>query len=144
MFDGIDAGVQALFIAPADLLRWAEHVRPHLAQMAEGSGGRYETPDLFAALAAGRMLLWIAVEGAEVRCVLLTELIVFPRLREMRCIGVVGHHPRRWMHLLAHVERTARDKFGCSRFSALHQPDHARLLRTGSWSVFHVLSEKPL
>jgi hypothetical protein len=144
VFDGLDPGVQALFIAPADLLPWATRIRPHLDRMAQGSGGRYDGIDILAALAAGRMLLWIALDGSEIACVLLTELLVFPRLREMRCIGVVGHRPRRWMGLLAYVEREARDKFGCARFSALHQPGHDRLLRTGGWRAWHVLSEKDI
>jgi hypothetical protein len=144
MFDGLDPSVQPLYIAPGDLLGWADRIRPHVTKMAEGSGGRYEACDLWGALAAGRMLLWVAVDGASVACVMLTEIIAYPRIRAMRCIGVAGHRPRRWMHLLASVERAAKEKFGCDLMEAMHQPRHGRLLATGGWSTFHILSEKRL
>ena len=144
MFDGLDAGVQALFIAPGDLVHWADAVRPHVVKMAEGSGGRYEAADLFTALASGRMLLWIALDGADIACVMLTQIEQYPRQRAMRCVGLVGHRPRRWLGLLAEVERAARETFRCDLMEALHQPAHARLLTTGGWAIWHVLSEKRL
>ena len=144
MFDGLDVGVQPLFIAPGDLLRWAPRVAPHVAKMADASGGRYLTEDIFAALASGRMLLWIAIDGADIACVMVTEIMQYPRRRAMRCVGVSGHRPRRWMGLLANVEEASRSRFGCDLMEALHQPGHDRLLRTGGWEVFHVLSEKVL
>lgn len=144
MFDGLDGGPQVLFIAPADLVRWAAHVRPHLEKMAAGSGGRYQTCDLFAALAAGDMFLWVVVDGMQIICVLMTQIMQYPRRRAMRCIGVVGHRPRRWVHLLAPVEQESRDRFGCDVMEALHPARLARLLVTGGWREFHVLSEKRL
>jgi hypothetical protein len=59
-------------------------------------------------------------------------------------VGLVGHRPRRWIRLLYQVERAARETFQCDLMEALHQPEHGRLLTTGSWSVWHVLSEKAL
>jgi hypothetical protein len=144
MFDGLDAGVQPLFVAPGDLAHWADAVRPHIAKMAEGSGGRYEIADLFAALASGRMLLWIALDGTDIACVLVTQIEQYPRRRAMRCVGLVGHRPRRWIRLLHQVERAARETFQCDLMEALHQPEHGRLLTTGRWSVWHILSEKTL
>lgn len=144
MFDGLDAGMHGLFVAPGDLVRWADHIRPHIEKMAEGSSGRYEWTDIFAALAAGRMQLWIALDGSEIACVLITEIVNYPRLRAMRCIGVSGHRPRRWMQMLKLVEDAAREKFGCAVFEALHQLGHERLLRTGGWHAHHLLSEKRL
>lgn len=144
MFDGLDNGMQALFIAPTDLVRWADRVRPHLDRMAAASDGCYETCDILAALAAGRMFLWIALDGADLACVLVTEIVAFPRRRAMRCIGISGHRPRRWMPLLFHVERAAKEWFGCDKMQSLHQRHHGKLLRTGGWTETHVLSEKSL
>jgi hypothetical protein len=144
MFDGADNSVQGIFVAPRDLLRWADRIRPHVAKMAEGSGGRYEASDIFSAMATGRILLWIAMDGAEIACVMLTEIVQYPRRRAMRCIGISGSRPRRWIPLLAEVERAARERFECDLMEALHRPDHRRLLRTGGWREFHILSEKTL
>ena len=112
--------------------------------MAEGSGGRYLAEDIAAALATGRMQLWLAIDRATIACVMVTELVDYPRVRAMRCIGIAGRHPLRWMHLLGAVERAARDCFGCLLFEALVQPGHERLLQTGGWVLFHSLWQKAL
>ena len=130
MFDGLDAGVQALFIAPGDLVHWADAVRPHVVKMAEVVWWSLRGElILFTTLASGRMLLWIALEGADIACVMLTQIEQYPLRREMRCVGWLGHRPRRWLGLLAEVERAARETFRCDLMEALHQPAHARLLR---------------
>lgn len=144
MFDGLDHSVQGLYVVPADLVRWVDRARPHLAKMADGSDGCYEVTDLLAAVAAGSMQLWLVLDGAEIACVMLTEIVQYPRKRAMRCVGISGSRPRRWMPLLANVERAARDHFGCDRMESLHQPRHGALLRTGGWREFHVLSVKEL
>lgn len=144
MFDGLDNDVQVLLVCPSDILRWAERIRPHVEKMAEASSGRYETADIFAALAAGRMILWPVVEGIELACVLLTEIVQYPRRRAMRMVGISGYRARRWMHLLADVERASCERFGCDLMEALHQRGHGRMLCTDGWHEFHVLSEKVL
>ena len=142
MFDGADIAVQPYFVSPSELDRWAMRVRPHMARMAKGSGGRFLTDDLFAAVAAGRMQLWVAIDGSEVACVMLTEVLTYPRMRELRCIGLVGHQYRRWMHLLEAIEQTAKTNFGCKRISALHLPRFRHLLP--DYEPTHILSEKDI
>lgn len=144
MFDGLDHSVQGLYVAPVDLVRWVDRVRPHLEKMAAGSDGCYETVDLLAAIASGEMLLWLVLDGAEIACVMLTQIVQYPRKRAMRCIGISGTRPRRWMPLLADVERASKAHFGCDKMQALHTPRHAALLQTGGWRQFHILSVKDL
>ena len=144
MFDGVDTAVQPIYVAPVSLSAWVARVRPHLGRMAEGSGGRYESTDIITAIAAGRMQLWVAVKGADLLCALVTEIVNYPRLRAMRCIGISGHRARLWIPLLANVEAAAREHFGCTRFEALHQRGHDRLLRTPGWRAYHTLAEKDL
>ena|SRR5271165_6309170 len=142
MFDGMDMSVVPFFVGAEAWPSFAGRVRPHLEKMAAGSGGRYMADDLEVLIGLGAMQIWLALDGADIACVMVTEVINFPRLREMRCIGVVGHRPKRWMHLLATVEAAARENFGCGKFSALHQPEHVRLLATDGWQTTHCLSEK--
>lgn len=144
MFDGLDPGAKGIFVPPGELPRWADRIRPHLEKMAAGSGGRYAAEDVHAELARGQSLLWVALDGEAICCVMTTQIIPYPRRRAMRCTGIVGHRPKRWMHLLAWVEKVSREYFGCDLMEALHQPGHARLLRTNGWREFHVLSEKVL
>jgi hypothetical protein len=90
------------------------------------------------------MILWVVLDGPNVACVLVTEVVQYPRRRAMRLVGISGHRHRRWMHLLADVETAAREKFGCDLMQALHQPSHGRMLCTGGWAQFHILSQKAL
>lgn len=136
MFDGADPVTQALFIAPVDLARWADRVRPYLAKMADTTSGRYETSDIFAALAAGRMQMWIAIDGVDLLCVMLTELQTYPRCRAMRIIALVGHRPNKWRGLLPLVEREAKHRFGCTMMEVAHLPRFRSVLpgyRTTHW-----------
>ena len=147
MFDGADTvalGPQPFFVGSHDWPRFAERVRPHLERMAAGSSGRFEADDVGIAIAAGRFQLWLALDGNDICCVMLTEINQFPRLREMRLIGLVGHRPRRWLHLLQAIEIATRVNFGCQRIACLAPHRMTRLLRTGGWRMFHVLVEKDL
>lgn len=141
MFDGLDGGVQAIYVAPADLLVWADRVRPYIEKMAAGSGGRYEDSDLFAALARGAMLLWIALHGSDICCVMIGEVVVYPRIKALRLTGLVGNRPLLWRRLLDAVEDQARRQ-GCVLMESVHQPSHGILLK--GYKATHWLSEKPL
>lgn len=140
MFDGADVNAQALFIAPADLPTWAARIRPHLAKMADGSGGRYETQDILVALAAGRMHLWVAIEGADLLCVMISEVQSYPRVRAMRLIGLVGHRPNKWRGMLPLVEKMAKERFGCTMMEACHTPRFKAVLP--GYQTTHWLCEK--
>ena len=103
-------------------------------------------PDLFTALASGRMLLWIALDGADIACVMLTQIEQYPRRQGDAVCGAGGSSAA------AVVVATggsgaggAQEAFRCDLMEALHQPAHARLLTTGGWrAIWHVLSEKRL
>ena len=118
-------------------------LKPHLAQMAEGSGGRYEAEDILWAIKEERCMAWGGVENDALLVVAITEVVHYPRAKALRFIGLSGSRPRRWMHLVRELEQLARDN-GCTLMEALHTPGHERLLRTGGWRVFHYLSEKKL
>lgn len=140
MFDGADPTVTPFFVGPEAWPAFAERVQPHLARMAAGSGGRHETSDLVNGVVNGRVQLWLALQGGAILCALLTEVHQYPRLRVLRCIGVVGRNPRRWMHLMENVKRVAKENLGCERMEAMHTPGHERLLGP-EWTTWHFLSE---
>lgn len=144
MFDGVDPGVIPFYVGIEGWAAFAPRVQPHIAKMAEGSGGRYTAEDINAAILQGIFQVWAALDGPDIAAVMTTQVVNYPRARAMRCIGVVGHRPRRWMHLLHNVEQAAKTHFGCTHMEALHQPRHSTLLRTGGWETTHCLSEKAL
>lgn len=124
---------------------WAYRLKPQLAQMAQGSGGRYVADDIDHALWSGRMRAWVAEDGERAACLLLSEVIEYPRFKALRLVGCVGEQPREWVGLGPWVEKMARC-MDCSRLEALHPPDLVWLLKAWSseWRVFHTLSEMRL
>jgi hypothetical protein len=143
MFDGPDPTVQPLWVSSEIWPAFADRLRPHLVKMAAASGGRHWPEDLEACIVAQRMQMWVALEGADILAALLTEMHQYPRLRVLRCIGIVGRRPRKWMHLLTAIEEVARTHLKCDRMEALHQFGHERLLGD-DWAPWHMLSEKVL
>lgn len=144
MFDGIEPSLRLLFINADTWPAFADRVQPHLAEMADGSGDRFLASDIQSAITSGHMHLWLVLDGANIACALVTELVHYPRLRALRMVGIVGHNARLWVHLLASIEEAAKTNFGCQKMEALHTPGHARMLVTRGWSTFHHLSEKTL
>lgn len=141
-FDGIDTTVQPLFVPAQQLPAWVDHVRPHLAKMADRSGGRFHATDILECLAGGHMQMWIALRGAELLVVMVTEIHTYPRLRAMRLIGISGYKPLLWRRLLRRVEASAKQDFGCSMMESLHSPEHGVLMP--GYKTSHWFSEKVL
>lgn len=146
MFDGVDSSARIFLLGPGDWPTFGARVRPYIRRMAAGSGGRFLPEDIEQAIFAGRFHAWLIFVGSEIGALLMTEIVDYPQFRALRCIGIVGHRPRRWMHLLANVEEAARHwpTGPCARIEALHQPGHERLLRTGGWQPWHQFAEKRL
>lgn len=129
-------------IPSGDWPRHADRLASQIARIAAGSGGRWHAEDIEAAIREGHFRVWTAEDGADVGCVMLTETIEYPRLRALRCVALVGHRPRRWIHLLRWVEDVAREQFRCDRIEALYPRTLGRLLP--GFHEFHVLSERAL
>ena len=118
-------------------------LRAEFAQMAVGSGGRFLVTDIVEALDQGRMQAWLSVDHGAVDCLMVTELIRYPRLTTLRYIAAVGRFPTRWLRFARDIENQAR-AMGCDRLEAMAPRRWSGLLRALGWSEFHVLSEKPL
>lgn len=142
MFDGVSPVVEPHFVGRYDVERWLPHVRPHLAKMAAGSHGNYLAEDLEACVREGKILLWLMLRGSDLMAVIATEIVNYPRARAMRFVGLVGHRPRAWAHVLSALETAARQNFGCTKMEAIHIPKF-RLLLPG-YRVTHWKSEKDL
>lgn len=142
MFDGLDTAPRLLLVEPGQLTTWAPRVRSQLGKMADRSGGRYLAQDILAALASGRMQLWLVIHGPDLMCVTLTELQQYPRRRALRLIGLVGHQPRKWRHLLLSIEAVAKDAMGCDLMEAFHEPRFGVILP--GYETTHWFGEKRL
>lgn len=142
MFDGVSSVVEPHFVGRYDVERWLPRVRPHLAKMAEGSNGNFLPEDIEACVREGKILLWLMLRGGDLMAVVATEIVNYPRARAMRFVGLVGHQPRSWAHIIVAVETSARQNFGCTKMEAMHIPKFRTLLP--GYRVTHWKSEKEL
>jgi hypothetical protein len=122
--------------------RYAESLVPHLVIMAAGSGGRYLPDDIAAEIRSGRWQAWLAMQSPErIVCVMVSQIIEYPRVKALRLIGISGRLPAEWHAHLASIAAVARNEMGCTRMEAMHPPHHYRVLRHLGWSPFHILME---
>ena len=61
----------------------------------------------------GRMLLWLACDGANIRAAAVTQLSQSNGKRFCTIVACGGRGFRRWKHLIAKLEQFARDE-GCN------------------------------
>ena len=138
--DTIITGPTLLHVPPSELARWVERVLPHLAQMAESSSGRFLPSDIVAAVVRNSMQMWLILDGANIACCFITEIITYPRAQALRFVGCVGRGWRDWIHLRDEVEEWGRMN-GCTISEAMvmspkwrhlfdgYEIDHIRLAR---------------
>lgn len=136
-------------ILPEDVACNLARTRTALARMAAHSDGCFLVEDIAQALLADRMQLWLAEveddsEGmprtvsappdapvAPLACVMVSEIIVYPRRKALRLVGLVGIRPvGDWRHLIVEVEAEAR-RLGCNRLEALVAADKFSQLLPG-------------
>jgi hypothetical protein len=143
-FDGSLDELVPLFVGITEWPRWAARIKPHLEKIAAASGGRYLAEDIAAALASGAFSLWLVLDGADIACAVISEFMQYPRLNALRIVGLVGHRPRRWMHLLKLLEISAAVNWNCARIEGVHPPGYERMLLTGGWKISRLMCEKDL
>lgn len=106
--DGAGGGAQAVCVDPLQVRRVWPHVA-HLIERAIARGGLSDFEAVAADVLAGRSLLWLAWDGAEILAAAVTEI---GRDREGRrlctIVGCGGHVFERWGFLVAELERYAR------------------------------------
>lgn len=89
----------------------------------------------------GSMQLWLVWDGKPVG-VCITELVDSVRGRACNLVIVAGDKWRNWAHLLAEVERWAREDWGCVRLSLIGRKGWARRLAGDGWQEVSVTLEK--
>ena len=106
----------------------------------ERSGGRFLPEDVRENLEAGNMQLWVAYDGA-VKAVIVTEILIFPRLKALSVFLVTGEDRKSWIANVEKLEEFGR-LHGCVIIEAWARPGWQRVLT--DWARTHILLEKPL
>lgn len=97
------------------LVEHLEIVWPRIAHyieraLASDNSGRYFPPDVYQILREGKVKLWVAVIDEQIRAVITTELIQYPRCRECRIWFLAGEDMEKWRQpAMVTLEKYARD-----------------------------------
>jgi len=117
---------------------------PVIARAVAWSDGRYAVADVFAALRAGDMQLWISLaeidhgaNAVEAACV--TEIVSYPREKRCGIVFCAGQDRKNWLHQLAGIETWAKAQ-GCTAFELQGRPGWERVLP--DWRKTHVILRK--
>jgi hypothetical protein len=140
MADDAADGVR-LVKAPKDgIVDIRQHVLPHLRDMAAGSRGRFTTEDMFAAVASGRIQLWLVWRNGSLAASITTELIQYPQLRAVRFVGCVGADWRLLTGILEQIAARAKVEAGVEILEALCPRKYRHMLP--GYTSSHMLFER--
>lgn len=142
MFDGVSPQCEMYGIAAPAMQKWLPKVRPHLEKMANGSNGRFATEDLVQSIENRDMQLWIALDGAEIICALVTSIRRYPRKAVLCLHGISGRHYKRWAHYLAWIEEWGRSQGAVAVESLIMAPKFLHIMP--GYKVDHILVGKDL
>lgn len=125
-------------ITAPELPKWRKRLEWHFGEMC--ASGQFTPDDLAQQIERRERQLWVALDGEEVRCAVLT-MVQADRLSTVTVTHCVGAGYRDWLHMWPVLEGWARE-MGSQRIEALARPGWERVL-TGMRKT-HVLLEKRL
>jgi len=105
------------------------------------SGERYNAEDLRNLIKTGDFQLWLVMDNDFAVAALVTEMLYWPKLRELRMIIMVGDKMEKWLDLLPLIERYAKD-IGCAKISGVARAGWGKMLK--HYQKTHVFLEKDL
>jgi hypothetical protein len=132
------ADVEILFVPPSAIDAVWEKSLELLQEPIAMTRGCYEAEDVYNFLAAGKMGLWLAIEGEDVLAAYAVELVFYPRKTRLRATFAGGkpHTMERWLpQMEAALEQEAR-RFGGSGIEAIGRKGWAKMLDSDQVGVF--------
>jgi hypothetical protein len=132
------ADVEILFVPPSAIDAVWEKSLELLQEPIAMTRGCYEPEDVYNFLTAGKMGLWLAIEGEDVLAAYAVELVFYPRKTRLRATFAGGkpHTMERWLpQMEAALEQEAR-RFGGSGIEAIGRKGWAKMLDSDQVGVF--------
>lgn len=124
------AEVEIVFVPPPLIDTVWEQALELLQEPIAMTRGCYEPEDVYAFLAAGKMGLWLAVEGEDVLAAYAVELVFYPRKVRLRATFAGGkpHTMERWLPQMETALEQESRKFGGSGLEAIGREGWVRVL----------------
>lgn len=111
---------------------------------AEYTFGRYTTADIKDSILNNNHNLWIAFEGTDIKGIVVTNFIQYPRMRCLAMQFTAGEDLKEWKDpMLALLQRWATDN-NCDKIESSGRPGWPRMLKNDGAAVLWHTYELPV
>ncbi len=128
-------------IAVESVDKHREELFPYLDSFVERSRDRYDIEDVFNNIKKGYWTLWVVHKDSELKAVLITQIIEYPKLRELQIIMCVGEKHKDWYSLISRMEEYAK-LTGCKKVTAITRPGWEKVMQ--GYKKSHIYLERDL
>lgn len=122
-------------VSVEDLDRVWPLVLPWVEDAARSTNGRMGAEDFYRFVRDRDMQLWVVADEGEIKCCVLTEIVVYPKNKFLRISAAVGQGRDDWQHLIADLKAYAKTH-GCRGVESLARPGWERVLDGTKTHVF--------
>ena len=117
-------------------------VADYVQNALESTDGRYELEDVLEMVEGGGFLLWIAVDGKQIRGCVITQMMQYPRKKFLGCPFVTGDEFASWKQpMFETLQRFARDN-DCEGLEATARLGWSRVFKDDGyeamWQTFQL------
>jgi hypothetical protein len=119
------------------------HVLHLIESIANESRGRFQAEDFFNECMLDRFQLWIATTDNEVKAVMLTRIVQFPRLKAVELIALVGEDRETWAGHMPKILEWAKS-LGCTLAQSVARVGWERVVKPFGFEKTHVFLEMPI
>lgn len=124
-----------------DVNKHKEAISPYILSFVDRARGRYDSEDVFNRIKEGYWTLWVVHENIELKAVLITQFIHYPKLKELQIIMCVGEDHKEWYSLVHKMEEYAK-LTGCKKLTAVTRPGWEKVMV--GYKKSHIYLERDL
>lgn len=100
---------------------------PYIESFVERAKGRFSLEDVFNRIKEGNWTLWVVHEDFNLKAVLITQMILYPKIKELQIIMCVGDEYKNWYHLVSKMKEYAK-LIGCKKLTAITRPGWEKIM----------------
>lgn len=104
-------------------------------------GGRFFIDDLYKSLQARTAVLWIIVQGTQLRAAAMTRIALYPRKRAVSVDWIGGSGMSEWIPDFIRAMKSYAEANSCSVVECSGRPGWGKILPTHGWRQTHVSFE---
>jgi hypothetical protein len=116
---------------------WGD-VKHMLNRAVNQSNGLYKVQDIYEAIMAGRLGLWVVLDGEVPVAALTTRISAYPEARVLAVDWIAGSRMKEWLPLVHATYEDYARSYGCSRIEGRGRKGWLRELSKHGWKMDHM------